>query len=78
MLAWASKAWLSIGLLVHYMQSHQIAFFNFVALLLGNLYWTNKVRKMIEVSRFDGSHRYVLIHENLNNPGKIVVDPVNG
>ena len=40
-----------------------------------NIYWTSPKTKTIEVARLDGSHRYVLIYESLDNPKAIAVDP---
>lgn len=40
-----------------------------------NIYWTSQKTKLIEVARLNGSYRYVLIHENLDNPRAIVIDP---
>nr|XP_021127707.2 low-density lipoprotein receptor-related protein 2 isoform X4 [Anas platyrhynchos] len=40
-----------------------------------NLYWTDFVLETIEVSKMDGSHRTVLISENVTNPRGLVLDP---
>ncbi|OXB76843.1 UNVERIFIED_CONTAM: hypothetical protein H355_002536 [Colinus virginianus] len=40
-----------------------------------NLYWTDFVLETIEVSKIDGSHRTVLISENVTNPRGLVLDP---
>lgn len=40
-----------------------------------NLYWTDFVLETIEVSKMDGSHRTVLISENITNPRGLVLDP---
>lgn len=40
-----------------------------------NLYWTDYVLETIEVSKLDGSHRTVLISENVTNPRGLVLDP---
>lgn len=40
-----------------------------------NLYWTDYSLETIEVSRLDGSHRTVLISENVTNPRGLVLDP---
>uniref|UniRef100_A0A8C5S259 LDL receptor related protein 2 n=1 Tax=Laticauda laticaudata TaxID=8630 RepID=A0A8C5S259_LATLA len=40
-----------------------------------NLYWTDYVLETIEVSRLDGSHRTVLVSENVTNPRGLVLDP---
>ena len=47
-------------------------------LLSDNIYWTDQGRDVIEVARLDGSHRFVVVHENLDKPRNIAVDPVNG
>lgn len=44
----------------------------------GNVYWTDGVKKKIEVSKLDGSNRKTLIGWSLNKPGAIVVDPIEG
>ena len=43
-----------------------------------NLYWTDEGRGTIEVSRLDGSSRYVLVHDVIDRPGRIVVDSAAG
>ena len=43
-----------------------------------NLYWTDSLLDVIEVSKLDGSKRTVLIHSGLQNPRAIIVDPPNG
>lgn len=40
-----------------------------------NLYWTDFILETLEVSRLDGSHRTVLISENVTNPRGLVLDP---
>lgn len=40
-----------------------------------NLYWTDYVLETIEVSKLDGTHRTVLISENVTNPRGLVLDP---
>lgn len=40
-----------------------------------NLYWTDYVLETIEVSKLDGTHRTVLVSENVTNPRGLVVDP---
>lgn len=47
-------------------------------LLLGNIYWVDRGHHAIQVARLDGSHRYVIIHDNLDKPRNIAVDPKNG
>lgn len=42
------------------------------------LYWTDAGRKRIEVSNLDGSHRKVLISEDLDSPRAIAVNPKSG
>lgn len=43
-----------------------------------NLYWCDKGKDTIEVSRLDGKFRKVLISENLQEPRAIVLDPFEG
>ena len=43
-----------------------------------NLYWTDYVLETVEVARLDGSHRTVLVSENVTNPRALVLDPRNG
>ncbi|KAG1687419.1 Prolow-density lipoprotein receptor-related protein 1 [Nymphon striatum] len=43
-----------------------------------NLYWCDKGRDTIEVSKLDGKFRRVLINERLDEPRAIVVDPQEG
>lgn len=40
-----------------------------------NLYWTDYILETIEVSKLDGTHRTVLISENVTNPRGLVLDP---
>lgn len=40
-----------------------------------NIYWTDFILETLEVSRLDGSHRTVLISENVTNPRGLVLDP---
>ena len=40
-----------------------------------NLYWTDYVLETIEVSKLDGSHRAVLVSQNVTNPRGLVLDP---
>lgn len=42
-----------------------------------NLYWTDYVLETIEVSHLDGTHRTVLVSENVTNPRGLVLDPRN-
>lgn len=42
-----------------------------------NLYWTDYVLETIEVSKLDGTHRTVLVSENVTNPRGLVLDPRN-
>lgn len=39
-----------------------------------NLYWTDYVLETIEVSKLDGTHRTVLVSENVTNPRGLVLD----
>lgn len=43
-----------------------------------NLYWTDSVLDVIEVSGLNGSNRRALISNGLDNPRAILVDPPNG
>ena len=43
-----------------------------------NLYWCDKGKDTIEVSRLDGKYRRVLIERNLEEPRSIVVNPLEG
>lgn len=45
---------------------------------LGNLYWTDPQQNVIEVSRTNGKHRYVLITNGLDAPHSLTLDPVKG
>lgn len=40
-----------------------------------NLYWTDYALQTIEVSKLDGSHRTVLISENVTMPRGLALDP---
>lgn len=40
-----------------------------------NLYWTDYVLETIEVSKLDGTHRTVLVSQNVTNPRALVLDP---
>lgn len=42
-----------------------------------NLYWTDYILETIEVAKLDGSHRAVLLSENVTNPRGLVLDPRN-
>eukprot|EP00057_Strongylocentrotus_purpuratus_P026506 XP_011680980.1 PREDICTED: low-density lipoprotein receptor-related protein 1 isoform X3 [Strongylocentrotus purpuratus] len=46
--------------------------------IAGNMYWTDQRNDVIEVSRTNGSFRYVLISEGIDKPRPIVVHPVRG
>ena len=41
------------------------------------LYWTDESKKVIEVSKLDGSNRTVLFSKDIDHPRPIVVDPFN-
>ncbi|XP_034653858.1 prolow-density lipoprotein receptor-related protein 1 isoform X1 [Drosophila subobscura] len=43
----------------------------------GNIYWSDTKRNLIEVSRLDGSHRYVVV-SNVEKPTCLAVDPLQG
>ncbi|XP_030179601.1 low-density lipoprotein receptor-related protein 2 [Lynx canadensis] len=40
-----------------------------------NLYWTDYALETIEVSKLDGTHRTVLISQNVSNPRGLALDP---
>ncbi|XP_051883463.1 low-density lipoprotein receptor-related protein 2a [Pristis pectinata] len=42
-----------------------------------NLYWVDYILQTIEVSKLDGSHRTVLLSDNITNPRGLVLDPRN-
>ncbi len=44
----------------------------------GNLYWTDQVVQTVEVSRLNGSNRYVVVHGDMEKPRSIVVHPARG
>ena len=44
----------------------------------GNLYWADKMKDTIEVSKLDGLYRKILIRKNLQEPRAIVVNPYDG
>ncbi|XP_039297964.1 low-density lipoprotein receptor-related protein 1 [Nilaparvata lugens] len=44
----------------------------------GNLYWTNPQQNAIEVSRLNGSHRFVVLSTGLSSPHCLSLDPVHG
>ncbi|XP_052130857.1 prolow-density lipoprotein receptor-related protein 1 isoform X2 [Frankliniella occidentalis] len=46
--------------------------------IAGNLYWTDPKVHVIEMSRLDGSFRYVVVTGGLDKPTSVVVDPVQG
>ncbi|XP_065578254.1 prolow-density lipoprotein receptor-related protein 1-like isoform X3 [Artemia franciscana] len=46
--------------------------------IAGNIYWTNPKFDVIEVCRVDGSHRYVVVNDDLDKPWAIATDPKNG
>ncbi|XP_076313100.1 LDL receptor protein 1 isoform X3 [Tachypleus tridentatus] len=46
--------------------------------IAGNIYWIDMSYDVIEVAHVNGSSRYVLIHENLDKPRVIVVNPLKG
>ncbi|KAK6630731.1 hypothetical protein RUM44_002900 [Polyplax serrata] len=43
-----------------------------------NIYWTDPKLNVIEVSRLNGSNRYVIVSDGISKPGGIAVDPVVG
>ena len=42
------------------------------------LYWTDAVRRIIEVSDYQGRHRYTLLNSYLSEPRSIMVEPLSG
>ena len=44
----------------------------------GNMYWADPKRNLIEVSRLNGSSRYVVVAQGVEKPAAICVDPVQG
>lgn len=44
----------------------------------GNLYWCDKGRDTIEVSKLNGAYRTVLVNSGLREPRALVVDVQNG
>lgn len=42
------------------------------------MYWTDPKVHVIEMSRLDGSFRYVVVTGGLDKPTSVVVDPVQG
>ncbi|NXD02557.1 LRP1B protein, partial [Certhia brachydactyla] len=44
----------------------------------GNIYWTDHGFNLIEVSRLNGSFRYVVISQGLDQPRSIAVHPEKG
>lgn len=44
----------------------------------GNMYWSDPKRGVIEVSRLNGSARYVVLSDEIGKPSSLVVDPAVG
>ncbi|XP_019628305.1 PREDICTED: uncharacterized protein LOC109472881 isoform X1 [Branchiostoma belcheri] len=43
-----------------------------------NLFWTDTGRRVIEMSKLDGSHRRTFLSVDLDKPRGLAVDPING
>lgn len=43
-----------------------------------NIYWTDPKLNVIEVSRLNGSNRFVVVSDGISKPGGIAVDAVVG
>ncbi|RWS16456.1 hypothetical protein B4U79_10678 [Dinothrombium tinctorium] len=43
-----------------------------------NIYWIDSSYDVIEVSRLNGSHRYVVISGDMDKPESLVIDPIRG
>lgn len=52
--------------------------FSYIVSFVGNLYWTDPKVHVIEMSRLDGSYRFVVVTGGLDKPTSVVVDPVRG
>lgn len=46
--------------------------------LAGNMYWSDPKRNVIEVSRLNGSSRYVVVSQDVEKPTGVCVDPEAG
>ncbi|GCC39706.1 hypothetical protein chiPu_0023710 [Chiloscyllium punctatum] len=46
--------------------------------IAGNIYWSDYGFNIIEVARFNGSFRYVVISQGLDQPRAIAVHPEEG
>ncbi|XP_070183011.1 low-density lipoprotein receptor-related protein 1-like [Littorina saxatilis] len=46
--------------------------------IAGNIYWTDRGHDVIQVSKLNGSNRFVVIHDNMEKPRSIAVHPTNG
>lgn len=45
-----------------------------------NIYWVDSITNTLEVARYDGRHRKILIHDDglLDQPRGIALDPARG
>lgn len=46
--------------------------------MANNLYWSDSLTHLIEVSRLDGSSRKVVVGKNINDPRSLAIHPARG